>query len=63
MSTWKVLPYWDRLSAGVTVFTPRGVLLLKAPRNIVLFSEQYGYTKTLVRFFAWRLLWRQESAK
>lgn len=63
MSSYRVIRYWDRLGAGMTVFTPRGVLLLKSPRNIALFSERYGSTKTLVRLLGWRLLWRKANNK
>lgn len=63
MRGYRILPYWDAFGVGVTVFTPLGVLFLKSPRAIALFSERYGYTKTLARLLGWRLLWRKATNK
>ena len=34
------------------------VIMMKAPWDLPLFSEQYGFNKTLVSCRGWRLLWR-----
>lgn len=41
----------------------RRMLMLKAPWNEPLFSERYGFNKTLLACRDWRLLWRSPGHK